>query len=544
MRSRGKRIIVLLLVLLFSLVSAEIQTSDIRADSVEFKVNRVVWGDNLDSPIKAYPGDSEVPLTVEVQNLSPDKTIRGVVATLLLDGSPFTDVYGKSNASATGAPTVGDVLSPTDKIEPKSFFTLTFTLDIDEDAVPGAYKQTMIVNYSVESGNEFVEGVPQNLTVEIVVSKIASTITVSVSPQVIEEGEAVRVSGSISPAPRNGTVTLMYLGPERNFTSKVDINLDGTFAESFRPDVNGTWSVNASWSGDLKYEGAWSSFSFEVRPKVSLSIVTSNNRIIGGFDNVFSIKIINDGRVPVSAVEASLTVPNPLIVHGRSSWSINYFDVGDSAEFDLVIYAPDSSIGSTYSGSLTINYRDAYAQSHTDTFPIGLVIIGRVELVLYERSIRPGLALNGSKVEITATLLNKGTVSAMYVNATIMPSSILSLTSESSTYIGEVEENSQSPFTLNAYVREDAKNGTYPIIMRISYRDDQHVDNAFNTTFYLTVLAMKSEPPASQDEIDAFISSFEQIIILSTVLAASVAVLLLYRRHLGRRDETVRSGEA
>ena len=260
--------ILIMLVLLFSLISIRIEILHVRGDYVEFKVNRVAWGDNIENPIKAYPGDSQVPLTVEVQNLSPDKTIKGVMATLLLDDSPFTDIYGNRNASATGKPTVGEVLNPTDEIEPKSFFTLTFTLDIDEDAIPGTYEQTMIVKYSLESGNDFVEGTPQNLSVEIVISKIESTITVSVSPQVVEEGEALRVSGSIDPAPENATVTLMYIGPERRFNSTVEINLDGSFAESFKPNINGTWNVNASWLGDVKYEGAWSSVSFEVRPRV------------------------------------------------------------------------------------------------------------------------------------------------------------------------------------------------------------------------------------------------------------------------------------
>jgi len=201
MKKRIKaNLIFLFFILLFSLISIRIEIFQVKGDYVEFKVGRVVWGDNIDSPIKAYPGDSEVPLTVEVQNLSPDKTIKGVTATLLLDNSPFTDIYGNPNASATGKPTVGEVLNPTDKIEPKSFFTLTFTLDIDEDAIPGTYEQTMIVKYSLESGNDFVEGSPQNLRVEIVISKIESTITVSVSPQVVEEGEALRVSGSIDPA--------------------------------------------------------------------------------------------------------------------------------------------------------------------------------------------------------------------------------------------------------------------------------------------------------------------------------------------------------
>jgi len=541
---KRKTRLILTFILLFPLLPALwIPMSQVRGDYVKFRVSRVVWGDNVDNPIKAYPGDSEVPLTVEVQNLSPDKTIRGVTATLLLDNSPFTDIYGNRSVTATGKPTVGEVLKPTDKIEPKSFFTVTFTLNIDEDAVPGIYRQTMIVKYSLESGSDFVEGTPQNLVVEIIVSKIESTITVSVSPQVVEEGEAVRVSGSIDPAPENATVTLIFTGPESKFNRTIKVNVDGSFAESFKPEVNGTWSVNASWSGDAKYEGDWSSVTFEVRPAVSLSIITSNNRIIGGLDNKFTIEIMNDGKVPVSALEASLTLPDPLVVHGRNSWKIEYLDVGNSTAIDLVIYAPDASIGSAYSGSFTINYRDDYGESHTDTFPLGLVVVGRVELVLYDKMIKPQPARNGSKVEIAATLLNKGTVSAMYVNASIIPSPILRLTSESATYIGEIEENSQSPFTLGAYVREDIKNGTYPITMQITYRDDQHVDRAFNTTFYLTIIAVGTEHSTSQEETGFSSSSFEQALVIITVLAASAAVLLLYRRHLARRGRSIKPGE-
>ena len=534
----------LISILLFSLISFRTEILQVRCDEyVEFKVSRVAWGDNIDSPIKAYPGDSEVPLTVEVQNLSPDKTIKGVMATLLLDNSSFTDIYGNRNASATGKPTVGEVLNPTDKIEPKSFFTLTFTLDIDEDAVPGIYEQTMIVKYSVESGNDFVEGDPQNLTVEIVVSKNESTITVNVSPQVVEEGESIRVSGSIDPAPENATVTLTYIGPERRFNSTAEVNLDGSFAESFKPDINGTWSVNASWTGDVKYEGSWASVTFEVRPSVSLSIITSSNRIIGGLDNKFTITIVNDGKVPVSALDASLTVPNPLVVHGRNSWRIQYLDVGNSTTINFVIYAPDASIDSTYSGSFSINYRDDYGESHTDTFPLGLVVVGRVELILYSRMIRPQPARNGSKVEITATLLNRGTVSAMYVNASIVPNPILRLTSESTTYIGEIEENSQSPFTLDVYVKDNVKNGTYPVVMKITYRDDQYVDHVFNSTFYLTVVAVKTKHTASQETAVFSILPSEQVFMLVTIVVVSAAILILYRRHLSRQERSMQPGE-
>jgi len=537
MKRRVKTSRIILLFLLSFLISIHIRALHAGEDSVEFKVNRVVWGDDIDSPIKTYPGDSEVPLTVEVQNLSPDKTIKGVKATLLLDNSPFTDIYGKPNATSTGKPTVGEVLKPTDQIEPKSFFTLTFTLNIDDDAIPGTYKQTMIVKYSVESGNDFVEGKPQKLKVEIIISKIESTVTVNVSPQVIEEGEAISVSGSISPAPENATVILRFMGPEREFNITTKTNLDGSFTESFRPEINGTWNVNASWSGDAKHEGAWSSVSFEVRPRVSLSIATSDNKIVGGFDNEFTITIINDGEVPVSALDVSLTIPDPLIVHGKSSWKINYLDVENSTSIHFKVYAPDSAIDNTYSGSLTINYRDDYGESHTDMFPIGLVVTGRVELILYDKMIKPQVVRNGSRFEITATLLNKGTVSAMYVNVSIQSNPILHLTPESASYIGEIEKNSQSPFTLNAYVREDVGNGTYPISMKITYRDDQHIDHSFNTTFYLAVINVKTKPQISEGSSSLFTPLFEQIIMLLTALLTSSVILILYRRHLSRQED-------
>jgi len=535
---------VILVILAFSLVSTRIEISFVRCDSVEFEVSRVVWGDNIDSPIKAHPGDTEVPLTVEVQNLSPDKTIKGVSAILMLDNSPFTDIYGNPNASATGKPTVGEILNPTDEIKPKGFFTLTFTLDIDENAIPGTYTQNMTVKYSVESNNDFVEGTPRNLTIEIVISKMESTISVSVSPQVIEEGEAVRVSGTIDPAPENATVTLTYIGPEHRFNSTLKVNIDGSFAGSFKPNARGTWSVNASWLGDIKYEGDWASVSFEVRPPVSLRIVTSSNRLVGGRDNKFTITIMNDGEVPLSALEASLTVPNPLVVHGENSWKIEYLDSENSTTITLTIYAPDSAIGSTYSGSLNINYRDDYGESRTDTFPLGLVVVGEVELVLYGKTTKPQLAKNGSKVEFTATLLNKGTVSAMYVNASILPNPILRLTSESTTYIGEIEGNSQSPFTVGAYVRENVENGTYPITVKITYRDDQHVNHDFDMTIYLSVIAAETKHSSSEENASFFSPQLEESFILITVLVASAAILLLYRRHLARRERGVQPGEA
>ncbi|RLI40960.1 hypothetical protein DRO64_08215 [Candidatus Bathyarchaeota archaeon] len=536
MKSQAK-VLTLTFILLLFLASFQVEIRPAKCISVEMKVNRVVWGNNIDNPIEAHPGDKRVPLTVEVQNLSPNRTIKGVSAVLKLQNSPFTDIYGKLEATATGRLAVGEAIRPADEIQPKSFFTLTFTLNIDDDAVPGTYIQPMTINYWVKSKNEYVEGLPQNLSVKIVISKIESNIRVNVSPRVIVEGEYVRVTGSINPAPKNATITLAYIGPKRAVNRKVKVNIDGTFSDSFKPDINGTWNLNASWPGNVRYKGSWASVSFEVRPIASISIITSSNRIFGGSDNEFTVTIINDGKIPISALDASLYLPYPLVVHGRESWRIECLNTGDNSSIKFVIFAPDSSIGSTYTGKFEVNYRDIYGEKHSKRFTLGLIVVGRVELILYEESIRPQPVCNGSKFKFSAALLNRGTVSAMHVNVSIWPSSILHLTSESKTYIGEIEENSQSPFTVEARVREDVSNGTYPITIRISYRDDQHVDREFNVTFPLEVIAVKSARMSNVKK-SIFPLYLEDILTPIIVLAASIIITLLYRRRIIQREKS------
>ena len=549
MRRRGSVCPILVILVLLPIFLADIPPA-LGQYSVPLWVARVGWGADLDSPIKANPGDTEVPLTVEVQNLSPDRTIKGASAVLSLEGTPFTDVYGGRNATATGEPTVGDLLSPTDVIEPKGFFTLAFTLDIDEEAIPDSYSLNMSVEYSVKQirfdQTQYIEGEMRALVIQITVSKIASVVDVSISPQTVAEGELVLVSGSIEPAKENAVVTLSYRSPEGfEFNTIAKTNADGYFSETHRPDMDGFWSVNASWPGDAKHEGSWSATSFEVRLHIATRIATTSNRLTGGLDNQFNITVSNESEVPITAVEATLDVPTPLIVHGNNRWTFDYLGAQNSAWLVVQIYAPESSIGTTYAGSFNLNYRDSYGESRSESFPIGLVVTGRVELVAYGKTVRPATVKNGTRVEITTTLLNKGNIPAMYVNASILPNAVLVLTEESTVYVGEVEENSQSPFTLAANVDVEAENGTYPIIINVAYRDDRYVDHSLNTSIYLTVKTGQTAPTGSGGTEGAFSLLSEEGFVLLTMLVVSAAILLIYRRHVAgkRKSQNVLAGQ-
>jgi hypothetical protein len=510
--------------------------------SVPLEVSRAVWGEDPDSPIKVYPGDSEVQFIVEVQNLSPDRIIKGISGTLNLEDSPFTDIYGNPEITTTGEPSLGDILEPTDEVKPKGFFTFTFTLDIDENAVPGSYSHNLIIDYSIEASpgsnqTYFIDGTPKTLNVNMIISKVESTIEVSVSPEISELGESVRVSGGIDPSKENAEITLLYKSPNRSsFSINLLTNIDGTFAHNIQTDAEGFWSVNASWLGDEKYMGDSFASSFEVRLPVHINILTSNKRIIGGLDNQFNITIKNSGEVAISDVNLSFDNPEPLVIHGETSWIFNYLNGGDSSSIHLDIYAPANAIGSTYTGSLTVNYRDDYDESHEENFPIGLIVVGRVELVISDKTVNPQLASNGSKFEVSMTLLNKGNVAAMYTNASIIPNSELRLTKESLIYIGEVEDNSQVPFTLIAYIDNNVENGTYPINVDINFRDDQYIEHSISETVYITVVSLEESQDGSTDEGTLWYLSNSWLVFI-IVVVASLTIMLLYRRHNIKRKE-------
>jgi hypothetical protein len=529
MRIQRKKIIALA-ILLFLLCTAFPATVRSQSD-IPLTVSRAVWGQNLNSPVNVYPGDSGVSLTVEVQNLSTNHTIKGVSGVLMLNNGPFTDIYGNLNATATGQPTIGEILNPTDEIKPKGFLTMTFSLDIADNALPGTYVLDLTVAYSADEGTDFVEGKPQSLNVTCTVSPLESTVTVSASPASLERGEQVKITGSIQPAYENVNLNLAFQDPNgKKFNQLLKTKLDGSFNTSYIPEVEGTWTVNASWSGNEECLGNWGSTTFEVQLPVSLEMTLSNDRLRAGYDNQLNITVKNDGDVALSALEFSFSVPAPLISEGKSQWSLNYLQAGGSFSIPVVVYVPSSSIGNTYNSGLTASCRDDYGQSQTYNFAVGLIIVGNVELSVYSNAVKPQLVGNGSKVEITTTLLNRGTVPALYVNASILPNAILDLTSESSAYIGDVDENSQAPFTVAANVSKDTPTGSYPVTLRIYYRNDQNVDNSFDFTFNLQVLSDSKTETAKND-----FNSYEIALVLATIVVAAVATVVVYRRQISRQ---------
>lgn len=124
------------------------------------------------------------------------------------------------------------------------------------------YTPSAVGSWSVKAsweGDASYAGATSSST-SFTVSKISTTISCSTSSSEITEGDSVTVSGSISPAVSGKTVTLTYKKPDGStFTRTVSSGSDGSYSDSYKPNVIGSWNVSASWAGDSTYDGASSS---------------------------------------------------------------------------------------------------------------------------------------------------------------------------------------------------------------------------------------------------------------------------------------------
>jgi hypothetical protein len=85
------------------------------------------------------------------------------------------------------------------------------------------------------------------------VGKIATTITLSLTPSVVTQGDKVAINGLITPV-MSVNVTLFITAPDGTSKNESVISAtSGTFTDTFTPNQSGTWQVTAQWVGNTVY---------------------------------------------------------------------------------------------------------------------------------------------------------------------------------------------------------------------------------------------------------------------------------------------------
>jgi hypothetical protein len=125
-------------------------------------------------------------------------------------------------------------------------------------------------NIWVSTSSTFVNNDPvlgSTVFTEISISAAISTkITLSLTPEIVTQGESVAINGVIEPA-ISINITLFIKRPDGTTENKtVTSTSSGTFTFSFTPDTAGTWQVTAKWDGNATYT-AYTSLAATVTAK-------------------------------------------------------------------------------------------------------------------------------------------------------------------------------------------------------------------------------------------------------------------------------------
>jgi hypothetical protein len=502
--------------------------------SVLFRVEQVAWGTSTTTPTEVAPGDTNAPLTTDIRNLS-NETLKAVFGTLQLGSTgPFTDyVTGGNNANATAVPLqAGDIFNQTGEIQPAGSFSFTFRLNVARNATWGYYPRNLIIDYLVKStGGNWTKGTPQTLTITILIPNRAPTIdsfTPSAAALTVNVGDSLNFTAVCSD-PDNDTLTYEW---------KLDNSLVSTSTEHLYAPVDndiGTHTLALTVSdGHLTDTQTW---TITVSAVATSNLVVSRNHITAGFENQINMTVKNN--LWKGTVQASLTVPSPFIIRGNQSWTLTDLEPSRNMSIVTRIYVPTSAIGSTMNGALTLTYSDEHGQAHTDTFNVGLVVQGYIDIIVYDIIINPQPVSNGSEMTITATLLNRGNVIASYANASLQLNQVLELSQESTTYVGDIEQNSPVPFTVVAHVKSNVQNGTHPVLITVTFQDDQYRQHAFNVTANLNVATGTAAPSGQTgiSDLNSFLNNGGWTIII--VVAVGVVLLILYVRRLSKLKQPI-----
>jgi PKD repeat protein len=160
--------------------------------------------------------------------------------------------------------------------------------------------------------------------------QLSTSITCSVLAYEVPLGSSISISGSITPPIRGTTITLTYTRPDGStFTRTVTTN-PGDYTDIYKPDVEGSWTVIASWDGDSIYDSSSSSsksftikkygcliatatYGSELSPQVQFLRGFRDNTVLTTFAGSSFMNVFNEFYYSFSPSVASIIAENSIL---------------------------------------------------------------------------------------------------------------------------------------------------------------------------------------------------------------------------------------
>lgn len=433
-----------------------------------FVVTGAAWG-TASSTYSAGPGENDVPLTVtllytggceltaasfQLQPSLPLASSEGANTTTnyevnVADDSVLTETY---HLNIGGSASLGNYEIPLYIGFNTSDFAGIF---FESTNVAIVLRGSADLQYRANTGS-LVPGQVNNLTVTVTndgsgnATAISTTVTAPSQVAVLNQltGIGALPAGSSASLPLEVYVPTSLAGGATSLT----------FASSY-------------YDAYLTQSTATQVIGFDVAQNMvvstSLGVSALSGSAMVGSQTSIAFILENFGTGAIFSPSVSVTASSPIVVVGISPVNSSQEVLpGTGIEYDLVVGSSPGSSPGIYSGAITVTYLDSSGASHTQTFGTGIVLKGSVDFVLQDVTVSQA----STDITVSGSLLNEGSEVAYYAQAT---GAVAGSPSESqASYIGEVDTNTPTPFTVTIpFAAPTSPKSGANITIHVTYKD-------------------------------------------------------------------------
>jgi uncharacterized repeat protein (TIGR01451 family) len=243
--------------------------------------------------------------------------------------------------------------------------------------------------------------------------------------------------------------------------------------------------------------------------------------LVAGIANNMTITITNTGTTPVKSISMTFMFASTQITWLEPDiFQIDELLPGENVKILAKVFDSPSASASTQL-QISIKYYDTNNILNQEIRNIGLLSQGLIDIKFVDSTILPETPRLGQIFSITVTMTNIGTITASAITATPDIPQGFKIFGSKSFFLGDVQTNSPTTFTISLQVDSNTKPGNYSIPVRITYYDN--LRNPLSVTMNLEFnISDKSTTTTTQPNIVGGFNLFGLIvpIIIAIVMLA------------------------
>jgi hypothetical protein len=209
---------------------------------------------------------------------------------------------------------------------------------------------------------------------------------------------------------------------------------------------------------------------------VSSTNQNSSIVLIAGKIQELQFNIANEGKIPVTDLVITLTSQADTVkILGNSKWTFENLEPQSKLNLSTNVFASEDVIGKPIEFRVKLQYISD-EQSTTETINLGSYVDGEIKVRAYDLDIN----IIGDRPNLVGNLLNEGNTVALFTTVQLLKPPLSEQTNlvrsiASQQYLGDLAENSPLPFSIPLTIDNSTKAGTYPVFLKVSYRDNLRI---------------------------------------------------------------------